>query len=268
LLYAAMGLGPLLLGCAALAVEPTAISAMAAVAVGAVVPAVVGAVALRRTAHDHGAPPTSHPRSVLAEALRNSHALLAFFALSSCDILVARAVLDDHASGLYAGGLILTKAVLFLPQFVVVLVFPSMSADTSRRRTQAKALGLILGLGLAAVALAAAAPELAVIFVGGAQYAEIATDLWAFAVLGTMLAMTQLEVYAVVARQQAAAVYVLWGGLLGVLALTILVDSVDSLLAVMVGVLGVVLLGLGLAGRRSPGPGRAPRRPAGTKVGA
>ena len=33
----------------------------------------------------------------------------------------------DHDAGLYAGGLILAKAVLFLPQFVVVVAFPSMS---------------------------------------------------------------------------------------------------------------------------------------------
>src|SRR3712207_6095964 len=131
LLYAAMGLGRLLPGVAALAIDADPSSGMTAVAVGGVVPVVVGAVALRRTPADlgTGGQPDRHPRSVLSEVLHNSHALLGFFALSNCDILVARAVLDDHASGLYAGGLILTKAVLFLPQFVVVLVFPSMSAD-------------------------------------------------------------------------------------------------------------------------------------------
>ena len=36
-----------------------------------------------------------------------------------------------HQAGLYAGGLILTKAVLFLPQFVVVVAFPSMSTARS-----------------------------------------------------------------------------------------------------------------------------------------
>ena len=34
---------------------------------------------------------------------------------------------EDQPAGLYAGGLILTKALLFLPQFVVVVAFPSMS---------------------------------------------------------------------------------------------------------------------------------------------
>jgi O-antigen/teichoic acid export membrane protein len=57
----------------------------------------------------------------------------AFFALSNLDIIVARNVLDDHLAGLYAGGLILTKAVLFLPQFVVVVAFPTMATASERR---------------------------------------------------------------------------------------------------------------------------------------
>lgn len=256
LLYAAAGLGRLALGVVALAIDASATSAIAAVAVGAVVPAAVGAAALRRpppvaTAPPEGGHPASgHVRSVLGEVLHNSHALLAFFALSNCDILVARAVLDDHAGGLYAGGLILAKAVLFLPQFVVVLVFPSMSADTGRRGVQVKALALILAMGLAAVAVAAVAAPLTVAFVGGSQYAELQSDVWAFAALGTLLAMAQLLVYAVVARQHAAAVFVLWGGLATVLALTPVIDSVTTLLTVMVCVLLAVLVALGLASRR------------------
>ena len=273
LLYAALGLGRLGAGLVALAIEPSATLATAAVALGAVAPAAVGALALRHPP----APPTAgtappgaaasgagHARSVLGEVLHNSHALLAFFALSNCDILVARAVLDDHASGLYAGGLILAKAVLFLPQFVVVLVFPSMSADTARRGVQAKALGLILAMGLLAVLVTAVASELAVLFVGGAEYAELEPDVWGFAVLGMLLAMVQLLVYAVVARQHAAAVFVLWGGLVTVLALSPVVDALDSLLLVMLGVLTCVLAGLGLAGRR-PAAGSGEPAP-GTRV--
>jgi len=256
LLFAAMGLGRLGFGVAALLVEASASSAMVAVALGAVAPAVVGAVALRRTPADAAVdlPADAHAHSVLTEVMHNSHVLLAFFALSNCDILVARAVLDDHASGLYAGGLILAKAVLFLPQFIVVLVFPSMSADTSRRGVQAKALGLILAMGLVVVGVVAVAPQVAVLFIGGAEYAELEPVIWVFAVLGTLLAMVQLQVYAVVARQHAAAVFVLWAGLVAVLALTPLIDSLQMLLAVMVGVQGCVLVGLGVASRRSGAP--------------
>ncbi len=98
----------------------------------------VGAVALRERVHDatpasaedHGA------RALLRELGQNSQALLAFFAVTNVDVILARNVLDNADSGLYAGGLILTKAVLFLPQFVVVVAFPDM-ADAARPRAGA-----------------------------------------------------------------------------------------------------------------------------------
>lgn len=261
LLYAGMGLGRLAAGAVALTLQASATSAMAAVAVGALVPAGIGAAALRRTPgvpaaqQSSGAPASGSPasgppvleapaRSVLTEVLHNSHALLAFFALSNCDVLVARAVLGDHLSGLYAGGLILTKAVLFLPQFVVVLVFPSMSADTARRGVQSRALGLILAMGLVAVGTAVALPWLAVLFVGGAAYAELEPLVWAFAVLGTLLALIQLLVYAVVARQHTLGVFVIWGGLAVMVACSPLIESVPALLWAMGLTLAGVLLGL------------------------
>ena len=50
---------------------------------------------------------------------------------------MARAVLPEEQAGLYAGGLIMAKALLFLPQFVVVVAFPSMSKQGASRRTLA-----------------------------------------------------------------------------------------------------------------------------------
>ena len=93
----------------------------------------VGAAHGRRPAAPSGTGDHSGSE-VLREVGSNSHALLAFFALSNVDVILARNVLDEHEAGLYAGGLILVKAVLFLPQFVVVLAFPSMSTAGERRR--------------------------------------------------------------------------------------------------------------------------------------
>ena len=72
-------------------------------------------------------------RSVIGEVMHNSHALLAFFALANADVVAARITLTEQQAGLYAGGIILAKAVLFLPQFVVVLSFPSMASRGGRR---------------------------------------------------------------------------------------------------------------------------------------
>src|SRR3546814_6813259 len=85
---------------------------MIAVVIGQFVPVVVGWLALRhaRTPGEHSDRHSIRP--MIRETVLNSQALLAFFALSNADVIVARNVLDEHDAGLYAGGLILTKAVL------------------------------------------------------------------------------------------------------------------------------------------------------------
>ena len=179
---------------------------------------------------------------MLRETFHNSHALLAFFALSSIDVVVARSVLDEKQAGLYAGGLILTKAVLFLPQFVVVIVFPAMSSAKSARRLNLMALGLVLAIGSAVVLGTAALPELAVTFVGGPDYAPIEDLLWIFAGLGTLLAMLQLMVYNVVARQRQRAVLVIWAGCVLVAVAGALAGSVRDLVVTVLAVDALVFV--------------------------
>ena len=156
------------------------------------------------------------------------------FALSNADVIVARNVLTDHDAGLYAGGLILTKAVLFLPQFVVVLAFPAMSSASERRRALTRSLGLVAVLGVCATTGAAVLSGLALVCLGGDDYAEIQSRLWLFAVLGTVLAMLQLLVYSVLARQGQRSVYLVWAALVVLVGLGLTVSTLDGLLAVFV----------------------------------
>lgn len=252
-IYLGVGVGRIAFGLVTMLVRPDTLGAMLGVTAGAFVPALVGWWALRR-GHPASRSSTSSPTRLLAETVRNSHALLAFFALSNVDVVVARTVLPEHDAGLYAGGLILTKAVLFLPQFVVVIVFPSMSGESSARRTNLLALSLVLAIGSATVAGTALLPELALVFIGGPAYAEIQGTLWLFAALGTVLAMLQLMVYNVVARQRQRRVLVLWVGLVGVLAGGAFAAGVEALvvtvLAIDAAVFGVLLM---RAGTRSFG---------------
>jgi O-antigen/teichoic acid export membrane protein len=241
LIYLGVGVGRLAFGLGALLVERDNLGAMLGVTAGAFVPAVAGYWALRRTALSEAprasaAGVTGAKRGVLRETFHNSHALLAFFALSNVDVLIARSVLDEHLAGLYAAGLILAKAVLFLPQFVVVIVFPSMSSQGSARRLNLMALGTVLAIGLATVAGTAALPGLAVTFVGGPEYDELRGVLWLFAALGTLLAMLQLMVYNVVARQRQRAVFAIWIGLAAVLAVGATMDTVRSLVLAVLAV--------------------------------
>jgi O-antigen/teichoic acid export membrane protein len=171
---------------------------------------------------------------VLRETMHNSHALLAFFALSNTDVIVARHTLPEHQAGLYAGGLILTKAVLFLPQFVVVIAFPSMSRDGSGRRMHLLSLGMVLAIGAVTVAGVAALSALAVVFIGGPEYAALQHRLWVFAALGTLLAMLQLMVYEVVARQHQRMVYVVWVAMAALLLAAPAIGSLTALLTTVV----------------------------------
>jgi len=257
--YVAAGVPRLLLGTALVLWHPSELSAILGVALGALVPVIVGYVALRRPRDKHTDREELHIPSLLGEVARSSQALLAFFALSNVDVIVARNVLDGYEAGLYAAGLIMTKAVLFLPQFVVVVTFPAMSTPRERSRALVRGLLMVGGIGVVAVAGAFLLSPIAMIFVGGGQYTDIESKLWVFAILGTLLAMLQLLVYAVLARQGRRSVYAPWAALVLVVVLGLACDSLESLLAVVVGVdtllLGVLLaISIYLARRAAPVP--------------
>jgi O-antigen/teichoic acid export membrane protein len=148
---------------------------------------------------------------------------------------------------------------------VVVIAFPSMSKQGSGRRMHLLSLGAVLAIGLVTVAGVAVLSRLAVSFVGGPAYSDLQDQLWLFAVLGTLLAMIQLMVYDVVARQHQQMVFVVWAALVGLACAAPLVGSLTFLITVVVGIdllLFLVLLVVSL--RR---PVAAPPEPAEARVG-
>lgn len=245
--YLAAGLPRIAIGASLLVWRPEEFYAVLGVAIAALAPVGVGWLALRRT-RAAGAEVAPHrSRAILAESLANSQALLAFFALSNLDIVVARNVLSGHDSGLYAAGLILTKAMLFLPQFVVVVAFPSMATVHRRGAALSRGVAVIAGFGLAGSLAAWLLPDLALVFIGGDQFAALTGRLWLFALLGTVLATLQLLVYSVLARRGRRSSLLLWGALVVMLVAGSLAGSlVDLVLRVLVvdAALLVVLLGL------------------------
>ncbi|NUR09592.1 MAG: oligosaccharide flippase family protein [Nocardioidaceae bacterium] len=239
-IYLCVGVGRMAFGAVALVVEPDTTGAMVGVCAGAVVPVVIGWLALRHPSRqavepvEIVTPGVTGSRwargGVLRETFHNSHALLAFFALSNADVVIARSTLDEHQAGLYAGGLILTKAVLFLPQFVVVIAFPSMSRQGAGRRMHLYSLGAVLVIGLVTVVGTAALSSLAVVFIGGPEYADLQDRLWVFAALGTLLAMIQLLIYNIVARQRQRTVLLIWAALVALLVATPFISTLNELL--------------------------------------
>jgi len=237
--YLSLGIPRLVIGVGFIAWHPTQSVAMAGVAVSAFAPAVAGWVALHRRRRQPGAVPAPgierrHPiGDILRETAHNSQALLAFFALSNADVVVARHALDNHLAGIYAAGLILSKAMMFLPQFVVVVAFPDLSTAASRRPALLKSLALVGALGVVGITGAFLFRGLALVFVGGSAYVEVQDRLRLFAVLGTVLSMLQLLVYAVLARSGRRPVLLVWLAFVAVVVVGLQATTVTGLLAVV-----------------------------------
>jgi len=257
LVYLAMGVPRVVVGTLCILVSPTETAAMLGVALAMFAPAVVGWLALRRGREagprheDHRGVP------VAREAIAASTALLAFFTLSNIDIVVARNVLDDLDAGLYAAGLILTKAVLFLPQFVVVIAFPAMSTPTQRRLALLRSLGLVGLLGVISMLGAWLLSSLALVFVGGTEYAAVESRLWVFALLGTLLALLQLLVYSVLAQRDSRTSLLVWAAVAALVAISATTDHLNTLVTTVAcvdGALFLVLLAISLHRLRAPVP--------------
>lgn len=252
IVYAVMGCARLGLGAVALYLDRSTAAAMTGVAVAAALPALVAWWSLRGLGTGaRSAPVGAEPRSdwqpyehrpLIREVAHSTHALLAFFALSNVDIVLTRVVLSDRDSGLYAAGLILTKAVLFLPQFVVIVAFPRMARNQDARRTHVVGLGIILALGGVACAAVWALSGWALVFTGGDAYAAVQPHLWAFALLGTLLAMVQLLVYSALAQSHGRTIRILWAGLVLLSGLGLLAADFVGLLQLTLTTDAVVLL--------------------------
>lgn len=255
-LFIGNGFGRLLGGVAGLLVDPSATSAMAGLALGAWLPVLLGAGLMRSSAEEE---PHSR-RPLVFETVTSAATLLAYFAFSNVDALIARGGFEAHDSGLYASGLILTKSTLFLPQFVSVVFFPSLARDSSHR-TRLRAAGLVALLGLGVVAGTALFPQLALKLVGGPKYEEISDDLWLFAVSGTFLAIVYLLVFDALARRERGVAIFVWLAAATVFGVayfnSIGIVGLVTTMAATAAVLSALLLAWPLL-RRSPDPVATP----------
>ena len=256
--YLAAGVPRLLVGTGLVLWRPDATTAFVGVALGLLFPLGVGFWALRHRRGTSQVVPEHSSSAMLVETAHNSQVLLAFFALSSIDIVLARQVLTGHEAGLYAAGLIMTKVMLFLPQFVVVVAFPDMASQESRRRALVTSLAVVATIGALVVLAARVLSGVAMVFVGGSDFADVEDLLWVFALLGTLLAMLQLQVYAVLARQGRRTVLLVWGALVVVALTGYRADSFVQLVSTVAAVdaaLLVVLTALSLRVARAPAAG-------------
>ena len=241
--YIGNGLGRMIGGTVALLVSPTPTSAMIGIAIGAWTPVLAGIHLLR--GHLTRSNRARSRRSMLHEALFSTGTLLAFFVLSNMDALIARNLLDGHESGLYASGLILAKAAFFFPQFVSVVLYPDLARATTHH-ARLRAVSLVALLGGLTVAGTVVLPQLALILVGGDEYAAIRDRLWLFAAAGSLLAIVYVLVFDALARHAHGVLVMIWcavaavivsayGFEVGITGLVTTIIAVSGTLAVIVG---------------------------------
>ena len=242
-IYIGNGLGRMVGGTVALLISPTPTSAMIGIAIGAWTPVLAGVYLLR--GHLTRSNRAGSRRSMLREALLSTGTLLAFFVLSNMDALIARNLLDGHESGLYASGLILAKAAFFFPQFVSVVLYPDLARATTHH-ARLRAVSLVALLGGLTVAGTVILPQLALILVGGGEYAAIRDRLWLFAAAGSLLAIVYVLVFDALARHAHGVLVMIWCAVaavlvsayglgVGITGLVVTIIAVSGTLAVIVG---------------------------------
>lgn len=153
--------------------------------------------------------PAARPR--VADVVRASQVQLALIALTTTDLLVARAVLDPVDAGNYALGSIATKVAFWLPAAVATVLFPQMADPASHARARRLALTVVGGVGLA-LCLGAFAVTPVVPIVVGEDYAPVAGWLWLFTALGALQSVIQVLLLAGIAAHRTREAGVAWIG--------------------------------------------------------
>jgi O-antigen/teichoic acid export membrane protein len=223
------------------------------VGIGILVGCAIGAFAAYRIACP-GAWGTGVSRGVATEFLHIVHALAVLFTLTNVDVLLARLFLDGAQSGEYAVGVQLAKIAFFLPNAIIIVLFPKMTGGRSNR-TVYLATGLTAIVGLCITGFSFLFGDLVIRILGGAQYTELGSEAWLFALEGSAFALVQVLLYARLATQDRKAVIAVWVALVAQVAIIALWRH-DSLVEIVTTVVAVSLVltvvGLIMDRRQSP----------------
>lgn len=187
---------------AGLVISRSTAGTLAGVAVGTAVSAVVGWVVCGRPR------PARFPPTRLRETGHAVQALLAMVVLVNLDLVLARHVLPG-ASGEYAVGAVLTKIAYWLPNAVAVMVLPRL-AGAGRGRAVGGALAVCAALdGVVVVGTVLFGPRV-LLLIGGPHYADHVLSLWPFAVVGSLLSLAQILLFARIAGRDRWTTLLTW----------------------------------------------------------
>ena len=209
------------------------------VGIGVLIGCLVGAViAYRRVCP--GAWSAKIPKGMGAELGHIVHALMVLFSLTNVDVLLARIFLTETGSSEYSVGVLLAKIAFFLPNAIIIVLFPKMSASGSRRPVLI-ATGLTAMVGAAVTVVAWLFGGLVVRILGGPEFVSMGDVMWLFALEGSAFALIQVLLYSRLAAQDTRAVIAVWVSLIALVSIVALWRN-DSLVQIVTTVVGVSLV--------------------------
>ena len=215
------------------------------VGIGVFIGCLVGAViAYRRVCP--GVWSAKIPKGMGAELGHIVHALMVLFSLTNVDVLLARIFLTETGSSEYSVGVLLAKIAFFLPNAIIIVLFPKMSASGSRRPVLI-ATGLTAMVGAAVTVVAWLFGGLVVRVLGGPEFVSMGDVMWLFALEGSAFALIQVLLYSRLAAQDTRAVIAVWVSLIALVSIVALWRN-DSLVQIVTTVVGdsLVLAVVGL----------------------
>ena len=153
---------------------------------------------------------TERAEKSVKELWKATQALFALYVLVNIDVLLARIVLTPEESGIYTVGMLVAKIAFFMPQAITIVLFPKMGKnDSSALRLAVLGTSLI---GACYIAVTYFASEFVVNAIGGAGYSEIYSEVWFFAIEGSLFAVLQVLLYGRIAREDTKVSILLWAG--------------------------------------------------------
>jgi O-antigen/teichoic acid export membrane protein len=180
------------------------------------------------------------PKGMGAELGHIVHALMVLFSLTNVDVLLARIFLTETGSSEYSVGVLLAKIAFFLPNAIIIVLFPKMSAGGSRRPVLI-ATGLTAMVGAAVTVVAWLFGGLVVRILGGPEFVSMGDVMWLFALEGSAFALIQVLLYSRLAAQDTRAVIAVWVSLIALVSIVALWRN-DSLVQIVTTVVGVSLV--------------------------
>jgi O-antigen/teichoic acid export membrane protein len=175
----------------------------------------------------------------VSELYKAAQALIALYVLVNIDVLLARIVLSPAQSGVYTVGMLVAKIAFFMPQAITVVLFPKMGKNDSSALRLA-VLGTTL-IGTAYVGFCYFASEFVVNAIGGSGYSELYSEVWMFALEGSLFAVLQVLLYGRIAREDTKVSILLWVGSL-IAAVSVWLIAIDTVITVVSSLISVTFI--------------------------